>query len=220
MKINNETLNEIVHKTVKKYLKEAMSEQFSFDKLKSIPSFSGRLKYCNDTLGFRIGSGSSRTCFQLDDNRILKLALNAKGIAQNEVEARIDYNLDSLGIRPEIFDETDYENNWFIVCEYVLPAKANDFKQTLGISWREFCNFVKTCNCEKKGGNPPIDWDTMQEMIDDNDKLWSIHDYIANYDAPIGDLIRICNYGLSKSNGIVILDMGLDDYVLNNFYKH
>lgn len=124
MKINQKLLNEIVHKTVKKILNEAMSEQFSFETLKSIQSFRGRLKYCVETLGFRIGSGSSRTCFQLDDNRILKLALNAKGIAQNEVEARTDYNLDSLGIRPEIYDETDYENNWFIVCEYVLPAKA------------------------------------------------------------------------------------------------
>lgn len=219
MKINQKLLNEIVHKTVKKYLNEAMSEQFSFETLKSIQSFRGRLKYCAETLGFRIGSGSSRTCFQLDDNRILKLALNAKGIAQNEVEARTDYNLDSLDIRPEIYDETDYENNWFIVCEYVLPAKANDFNKTLGISWDDFCDFVRTCNHEKKGGTPPIDWDTMQEMMDNNDKLWSIHDYIANYDAPIGDLLRLCNYGLSKSNGIIILDTGLDDYVLNNFYR-
>lgn len=208
-----------IRKIIKNILNEAMSKSFSFDKLKSIQTFRGRLNYCMETLGFRIGSGSARTCFQLDDNRILKLALNPKGIAQNEVEARMDYNLDSLGIRPEIYDETDYDNNWFIVCEYVLPAKANDFKQTIGITWGDFCDFVKTCNCEKKGGNPPIDWDTMQEMMDNNDKLWAIHDYIANYDAPVGDLLIKCNYGLSKTNGIVILDTGLDDYVLDNFYR-
>lgn len=219
MRISKDRLNEMIRRCVRQTINEAMSEAFSFDTLKRINSFNGRLKYCLDTLGFRVGSGSSRTCFQLDDNRILKLALNAKGIAQNEVESRVDNNLDSLGIRPEIYDETDYENNWFIVCEYVLPAKKADFKQTLGMTWEEYCDFVKTCNAEKNGGYHPIDWDAMYEMTENNDSLYGIHDYIANYDAPIGDLLRICNYGLSKSNGIVILDTGLDDYVFNNFYR-
>jgi hypothetical protein len=217
--MNSKLLNEIVHRNVKKVLNEAMSENFSFDMLKSISSFRGRLKYCMDTLGLRIGTGSSRTCFQLDDNRLLKLALNAKGIAQNAVESRLDYNLDSLGIRPEIYEETDYDNNFFIVCEYVLPAKAKDFQQTLGMSWSEFRNFIGICDYEKRSVKASIDWDAFYELLEDNDKLWSIHDYIANYDAPTGDLLRLCNYGLSKTNGIVILDTGLDDYVLNTFYR-
>lgn len=219
MKLTNHLLNETIKAQVKKYLNEAIGEGFSFEKLKEIPSFRGRLKYCMNNLGFKIGTGSSRACFQLDDNRILKLALNAKGIAQNNVESRLDYNLDSLGIRPEIYDETDFENNLFIVCEYVLPAKKADFKQELGITWGEYLRFLYTCNAEKKGGYHDMDWDTLYEMIENNDKLWSIHDYIANYNVVIGDLARISNYGLSKSNGIVILDTGLDDYVWNNYYK-
>lgn len=108
-----------------------MDERFSFEQLKSIPSFKGRLKYCIDTLGFRIGSGSSRTCFQLDDNRILKLAMNEKGIAQNSVEGQRDYYLEGLGVRPEIYNETDFDNNLWIVCEYVLPAKKQTSKKYL-----------------------------------------------------------------------------------------
>lgn len=42
--MNSKLLNEIVHRNVKKVLNEAMSENFSFDTLKSIPSFRGRLK--------------------------------------------------------------------------------------------------------------------------------------------------------------------------------
>lgn len=219
MKISYKILNEIITKCVRETINEAMSDGFSFDTLKQIPSFRGRLQYCIKTLGFRCGSGSSRTCFQLDDNRILKLALNNKGIAQNELEGRMDYNLDSLGVRPTIFDETDYDNNWFIVCEYVLPARVADFKRLLGISWKEFCDFIRTCGIEKEGGYPPIDWDTFYDMIEDNEKLNSIHDFISNYDISYGDLLRLTNYGLSKDNGIVILDTGLDSEVWNKYYR-
>lgn len=119
MKINEKKIVRIVNDCVTHLLNEAMSDGFSFDELKNIGTFSGRMRYCKEKLGFPIGSGSSRVCFQLDDDRILKLARNEKGIAQNEVEGRIDYYLDGLDIRPEIFDETDFQNNLFIVCEYV-----------------------------------------------------------------------------------------------------
>lgn len=220
MEISQTQINEIVHRCVENYLSEAISEQFSFDTLKQIPSFKERLQYCVKTLGYRIGSGSSRTCFQLDDNRILKLALNNKGIAQNNVEGRMDINLDQLGVRPDIFDETDFENNWFIVCEYVLPARVADFKKTIGITWQKYLDFIRTCDCEREGDSyPPIDWDTFGEMIENNEKLYCIHDFIANYDISCGDILRLTNYGLSKNNGIVILDTGLDSYVWENFYR-
>ena len=219
MRISENRLNQIIKRCIRETINEAMSDNFSFDTLKQISSFRGRLQYCIKTLGFRCGSGSSRTCFQLDDNRILKLALNNKGIAQNELEGRMDNNLDSLGVRPLIFDETDYDNNWFIVCEYVLPARVADFKRLLGISWKQFCDFITTCAIEKEGGDPPIDWDTFGDMLDNNEKLYCIHDFIANYNISCGDLLRLTNYGLSKNNGIVILDTGLDSEVWNNYYR-
>ena len=219
MKISQKRLNEIIRRCVRETINEAMSDSFSFDALKQIPSFRGRLQYCIKTLGFRCGTGSSRTCFQLDDNRILKLALNNKGIAQNELEGRMDIYLDSLGVRPTIFDETDSDNNWFIVCEYVLPARVADFKRLLGITWKEFYNFIRTCEIEKEGGRPPIDWETFYHMLEDNEKLSNIHDFISNYDISCGDLLRLTNYGLSRNNGIVILDTGLDSEVWNQYYR-
>lgn len=214
-------INEIVKKCVKKCLKEAMDERFSFEQLKSIPSFKGRLKYCTDTLGFRIGSGSSRTCFQLDDNRILKLALNAKGIAQNSVEGQRDYYLDGLGIRPEIYNETDFDTNLWIVCEYVLPAKKADFPKVLGLTWDDFVDFIFTSGSQmgRGKGQQRLDWETFANLLENNEQLNAINDYIVNYGVPIGDLTRMANYGLSRNNGIVILDTGLDDWVFDNYYR-
>lgn len=219
--LTEDKIKRVVKKCIRKYINEAMDERFSFEQLKSIPSFKGRLKYCIDTLGFRIGSGSSRTCFQLDDNRILKLAMNEKGIAQNSVEGQRDYYLEGLGVRPEIYNETDFDNNLWIVCEYVLPAKKADFKKVLGITWDEYVDFVFTSGSQQgRGrGQQMLDWETFGNMLENNEQLKAINDYITNYDAPIGDLLRITNYGLSKNNGIVILDTGLDDWVFDNYYR-
>lgn len=40
-------------------------------------------------LGNPIGNGSSRMVFQISDERVLKVAKNAKGIAQNEAEGEL-----------------------------------------------------------------------------------------------------------------------------------
>ena len=216
IRLTEEQLLSIINKRIN----EAMSENFSFDMLKSIRSLNGRLKYCKKHLGLPIGKGSSRVCFQLDDDRILKLAINNKGIAQNEVEGRPDWYLDSMHIKPTVFDETDFDDYLFIVCEYVLPANKKDFPKMIGMTWNKYVDFVKTCICQRKGGTPPIDWETFVKIIENNEKLHSINDYIANYyTADAGDLCYIRNYGLSKDKGIVILDTGLDDEVYRKYYQ-
>lgn len=58
---------------------------FSFDTMLSIRSYAGRLKYIASILP-KLGSGSSRTVYPVDDEKVLKVARNDKGIAQNEVE--------------------------------------------------------------------------------------------------------------------------------------
>lgn len=213
--------NEKIKYAVRKAINEAMSDDFSFDTLKNINTFKGRLEYCKKNLGPHIGKGSSRICFQLDDNTILKLAINYKGIAQNEVEARFDAFLDNLNIRPEIYDETDYDDYLFIVCEYVLPARKSDFYNVMGITWDEYLYFIDSCGDEKRGREPRIGRVGIENKISKYPKLNNIREYIMMYSIPVGDLMRIANYGLTKNNGIVILDTGLDDYVFRHYYfKH
>lgn len=88
------TMHENVNKTIiisqkqKEMLKEAMDNEFSFEKLSSINSFRGRITYCKQHLGEPVGTGSSRMAFQMSDDKVLKLAWNNKGIAQNTNEAQ------------------------------------------------------------------------------------------------------------------------------------
>ena len=61
------------------------------------------------------------------------------------------------------------------------------------------------------------------ELLDTNEDLAAFDDYIGNYGyIVVGDMTRMCNYGLTTRNGephIVLLDSGLTEDVWNNFYR-
>lgn len=207
-------------------LNEAQDNTFSLQELSNIRSFKNRYNYCIQHLGKPQGRGSSRVVFQLDDEKVLKLAFNSKGIAQNEAE--YDKYLEQLGIVPYTFDTDD--NGLWNVTEYVLPAKKSDFVECVGMSFEDFVKFIKSCyawredyNKAKNGGyrNEIFTMEEYEELLE-NEDLSPFDDYIGNYRIPIGDLTRLCNYGLTMRNGyptIVILDTGLTQEVYDSFYR-
>ena len=202
-----------------KTLKEAMDDTFSLDVLSSLPSFNARFKYCTEHLGKHIGKGSSRATFQIDDESVLKLAWNDKGVGQNEEEERA-YGDD---IFPQV---KDYDpNGLWLISEFVLPAKAQDFKHCFNMTFKQFCSFIRSCGSYRFGRRY---WDIMEEeewlnWLENNEELQAFDDYIGNYGRiVVGDMCRLCNYGLTKRDGeahIVLLDSGLTEDVWNNYYK-
>ena len=204
-----------------KLLKEAASSSFSLQDLSKINSFKDRYEYCIEQLGPTQGRGSSRVVFQIDDNKVLKLALNNKGIAQNQAED--DGYLQNIGLSPKIF-ENDSEYKW-LVSEFVLPAKKQDFKECLGIDFEEFCDFIRACFRLRYNVNTygrTVDQYRYEELIEYNETCNTFDDYIGNYNPPMGDLLRIANYGMVKRDGyidIVLLDSGLTHEIYDNYYK-
>lgn len=205
-------------------LKEAMSDSFSFDELKNIHSFRGRYNYCLKTLGPTQGRGSSRVIFQLSDNKVLKLALNNKGIAQNEAEC--DWSVQSYDVVPEIFNESDTENFYFLVSEFVLPAKDSDFEHIFNFDFTTFCQclvaFWKCYNPHGRCWISPMDNKSLEILLNDNEDLNLFYYYMTDFKPPIGDMIRIANYGMTNRSGvaqIVLLDSGLNDEIFNSYYK-
>lgn len=202
-------------------LKEAASKKFSLEELSNIPSFKGRYQYCLQNLGPTQGRGSSRVIFQLDDNRILKLALNNKGIAQNDAED--DGYLQQIGITPKIYDN-DNDYKW-LVSEFVLPAKPQDFKECIGLTFDEFCKFIQTAFKErfgKRSYGTTYTYEEYCELLENNETCYDFDDYIGNFEPPMGDLLRIANYGMVKRYNnveIVLLDSGLTQDIWNNYYK-
>lgn len=195
-------------------LKEAANDTFSLQTLSSISSFKGRMNYCIEHLGKNIGRGSSRMVFQIDDEKVLKLAINAKGIAQNQQEISLGNDYYVPSIFPEVLCYDD--DSLWIVSQFVLPAKSSDFKQCLGITFEEFCDWLRAIEKNYSYALDIYDKSTDQDFLND------VEDYVKNYDIPSGDMRRLANWGLRKVYNnieLCLLDNGLTQEVYNSYYR-
>lgn len=207
-------------------LKEAMESRFSFEQLKHMRSFVERKKFCDKYLGKNVGRGSSRLVYQIDDTWVLKLAYNQKGVAQNEQEFNFSQE-NFVDVTPKVYEElSDTENYLFIVSEYVLPAKEEDFNHVFGISFEKFCSVLTTVESYYSRKRFPsysiLSDEEMEELEENSDNLREYVEYVSNYQPPLGDMLAMRNYGLTHRDGesyIVLLDSGLSDEIYNTYYK-
>lgn len=222
MKYENIIRTIVITEKQHKMLQEAADEHFSLEELSAIQSFRGRFNYCTQHLGKHIGKGSSRVTFQIDDEKVLKLAWNNKGIGQNITEMQTY----TASIFPNVYDYD--ENGKWIISEFVLPAKSQDFKHCFGMTFQQFASFI-SASCKYRFGGRY--WSAMPEnewisYLENNEELSEFDEYIGNYGnhsfTPVGDMTRLCNYGLTHRNGettIVLLDSGLSEDVWNTYYQ-
>lgn len=222
MKYENIIRTIVITEKQHKILQEAADEHFSLEELSAIQSFRGRFNYCTQHLGKHIGKGSSRVTFQIDDEKVLKLAWNNKGIGQNITEMQTY----TASIFPNVYDYD--ENGKWIISEFVLPAKSQDFKHCFGMTFQQFASFI-SASCKYRFGVRY--WSAMPEnewisYLENNEELSEFDEYIGNYGnhsfTPVGDMTRLCNYGLTHRNGeatIVLLDSGLSEDVWNTYYQ-
>jgi hypothetical protein len=200
---------------VKKITEMAYPNDFDIEEFKTISSFAKRIKYCQERLQ-RVASGTARIVYKVDNEKVLKLAKNQKGIAQNEVEISQgnDYYLRQLGIVAEVFEDHP-ESHWLEMelCTRVTPKK---FERIVGISFDEFDDAIREFNDYLDSGHRISP--RSSNLIDSNDFLNNIVDYIGNYRIPVGDLTRLSTYGVTAKNQIVIVDFGLTYNVLDLHY--
>jgi len=128
----------------------------------------------------RIGEGSDRVVFDLGDNKVLKVAKTARGLAQNMYEG--SYDLVEEGIIPEAF-ETGLN---YIVTEKVETAKGNKAVNDL---MRELKKFTQR--------DFDIRTSELQDVLVANDL-----DYVMNYDILYGDFSAARNWGVKNGKPI------------------
>jgi hypothetical protein len=193
---------------------------WNIEEFKKLNSFNSRIKYCETHLQ-RISSGSSRIVYKIDDEKVLKLAKNKKGIAQNEVEINYsqDYILDNIVAKIYSYDD----NNLWSEMELARKVTQSIFKKIVGYSFDEFSIAINNFAIDngQKGFKRQIDRELYQSMWD-NEFVVNIFDLIGSYDIPYGDLIRLSSYGLVNGDGeerIVLIDYGLTNDVYDNYYR-
>ena len=151
----------------------AYPAEFSMEKLKSIRSYSGRVKYVQSILP-RISSGSSRVVFKVDDEKVLKVAKNDKGIAQNSSED--DWGKQNTGIVAKVFDTDD--DGIFLEMELAQKVNMATFKKLAGISLQEL-ELALQSEADRQGGNKPGARKTPEGKAL-ADRLWDESEFFSN----------------------------------------
>ena len=210
-------------KTLMKLSEVVDHSAFNISSLKELKSFKQRLDYCAGHLQ-RLGSGSSRIVFKIDDGTVLKLAKNRKGVSQNNTES--DYTIQSHygGVIAKIKNYCD--DDLWIVCELARKVKKEDFKNLAGVSYEIFDEYMNMRIMEdiRKSRTYEIGHSLTPEQIEfcnNNEFICEILDLMANYSLAGGDLTRLSSYGVVNRDGdntLVLVDYGATDAILQNMY--
>lgn len=225
-------ISEQQEKLIYQLLKEDIeTSAFSFDDLRSLKSLKARMTYCLNKLGKTIGRGSSRAVFNLGDGIVLKLAMNRKGLAQNEYEYESG-NEYTNRIIPQVYnDASDNVSYKWIVCEYATPfKKEKDFETIVGISWDDFILWLRRMDYQRKDPYhqkqlarlPMMDNDMAWELADANHNLEELTTYISTYGHQgLNDFYQLQNWGYVQRDGkdtLVLLDCGLSNNIAKTYY--
>ena len=204
----------------------AYPSNFDLDYFAQIPTFRGRIQYCDERLQ-KLGSGSSRIAYKVDDQKVIKIAKNQKGLAQNEKE--MDWGRNNYGVFGIIY-EADTENHTWIEMELASKAKASDFKRILGVSWEETTALIDyifslSSQCRyQMYFNERIKKLYEKLIVEEASEFFlSLNMYIFDYQPwSVNDWTVLNNWGIVIRNGkedLVIIDDGWSEEIWNKYYK-
>lgn len=212
IKLNKNDLKNIVVNVIKEM---AYPQSFNMEQFKNIKSFSQRVKYC-DTRLRKISSGSGRIVYQIDDEKVLKLAKNNKGVAQNEVES--EYYLQNYDVTARVFDSDD--DGMFVEMELARRLTKNIFKQIVGFNFDLIVPYLENIIGKYGSYKSPISQQD-KEFLDENEWMIDLLSLASDYDMPTGDLGRLSSYGVVTRDGqdaVVLIDYGSTWGVYNDYY--
>ena len=208
-------------------LEEEYPQSFSFDEFNSITSFAGKIKYAAGHLK-KLAAGSSRTVFLVDDDKVLKIAKNAKGLAQNNTEA--DWGIQQYDIAAKIYkyDEVgvggDEDKVFWLEMELAKKLGVKRFQQITGVALKELDGYLT--RFEKSRTGQGSIWsatisDERYEELHENEFVQDVVRLIGDYDMPVGDFGRMSSYGEVNRNGtpeVVMIDFGLTRQIHIDYY--
>jgi hypothetical protein len=209
------------NKGIETSLDEEYPISWNVEEFKKLTSFNQRIKYCQENLQ-RISSGSSRIVYKIDDTKVLKLAKNRKGIAQNEIEVGFSKDYMWSDLVAKIFDYD--QNDLWVEMELARKVTPKIWDSIVGIPIEELSKCLTYVDQENNPQKYRYHFTKPARM----DELWEneftsqILQLISSYDVPVGDFGRLSTYGLVKRNGmddIVFIDYGITNEAYDAYYR-
>ncbi len=213
---------------LRKYVRKVLSEslmgedypsQFNMDTFKSLKTFKERIEYCEANLK-RIGGGSSRIAYQIDNDKVLKLAKNKKGLAQNETE--IDRGQDSYfsNILANVFDY--HPDGLWVEMEKAIPINKYEFRRLTDFDINDVAKYLINFQEENSGKKNIYHLQKpLLDRLDADEFIQHLREFVAGTDAQAADLGQATSYGIVRRdnhNELVLIDFGLTQDIYKQHY--
>jgi len=214
---------------VKKYLNVHLLENlldedyptnWNAEEFSKLSTFSQRKQYC-DTHLQKISSGTGRIVYKIDDQKVLKLAKNQKGVAQTEAEidlGKVSYFSHMLA---EIFHYD--KNNLWVEMELARKVTPNAFKKIVGVDINLFRMYL--INWDKERYNQRRVFAISPEELENINKsefCEDVRQFVNDSGIGVGDLGKLSTWGLVTREGyesLVLIDYGLTSAVYDSYYS-
>lgn len=179
--------------------------------LESLETYQARKKYAEKNLK-HLSSGSARIVYQADDQVVIKLAKNDKGIEQNKAEA--DHKIKSKFLNPVLNHAKNY--SW-VTSPFLQKISEKDFEKMTKVDFDLFGKAIRyglknvsENSDKKKPQNFPevMDSEIFQEMKKLGNKFRLMP----------GDLARISSWGTKNNKNPVLIDSGLTKKIFDEYY--
>lgn len=198
----------------------AYPASWNLETFKALGSFSKRAAYCNQHLQ-RLSSGSGRIVYKIDEEKVLKLAKNAKGVAQNGVE-RDWYVQDAYeDIVAKVFDVD--ENDLWLEMELAKKISPARFKSLIGVRVEDVGLYLQVLHARDNSRHTY--WnvsDEVKSQLDNNEWFQRLYTLQREVDLAPGDFGKTSSFGEVLRNGkpaVVVIDMGLNQAVAKDHYS-
>jgi GNAT superfamily N-acetyltransferase len=186
-----------------------------------IRSFRKRIDFANQHLK-RLGAGSSRITYDIDGEKIFKLAKNNKGIAQNSEESNALAYHDYDDVLTTVFD-ADPDDLW-VIAEKAKPVTTQRFKEITGFEMDDVYKYIANWVEVNSGRNKSKRFDVspeVEEALNEEEFVQRIINFVHDYDQAVGDMARPSTWGEVERDGqptIVLKDYGLSNSVHDTYY--
>lgn len=187
-------------------------------------TYAERVRYCEQHLT-KIKAGSGRIVYKIDDEKVLKLAKNPKGVAQNEKEIEWGADYYHSSVLAQTFEA--HEKGLWVEMELARPCTKALFKQINGYSFDDYCTSIRyfyftTIRPSRYMSPSKVEDESVREMIYEDPFYSTMTELMHNADMPVGDLERLSSYGVVSRDGhdtVVVVDYGLDNEIFSTHYS-
>jgi len=178
--------------------------------IERLDTYKARVEYAENNME-HLSSGSARIAFKTNEDTVIKLAKNDKGIAQNKVEVKASGTSKFINkcIRHA-------KNMYWIEVDYLDKISEKDFEKLSGISFKDFGEAIsyglKNVS-ENSGEKKPKNFDEVSktEIYKEIKKVGEELELLP------GDLERISSWH-RKGNQLILVDAGLTRKVYDDYY--